>query len=81
MKIIKIGRSSHNDIVINDPTVSKTHCQIIQDDYGVYTLIDTGSSNGTFVNGIRRNGEIKLNYGDIVKLGNSFIPWESYFKN
>lgn len=81
MKILKIGRSSNNDIVINDPMVSKTHCQIIRDDYGRYTLIDTGSSNGTFINGIRRRGNISLNRGDIVKLGNSFIPWESYFNN
>ncbi len=81
MRIIKIGHSSNNDIVINDPTVSRTHCQIIQDDYGVFRLIDINSTNGTFVNGIRRQGEITLNRGDIIRIGNTTLPWESYFLN
>lgn len=81
MKIIKIGRSSHNDVVINDSYVSSSHCQIIQDDRGNFTLIDTNSSNGTYVNGVRRQGEVRLNPSDIVKIGHSTIPWQTYFNN
>lgn len=80
MKIIKIGRSSHNDIIIDDMQVSKTHCQIIEDN-GFFRLIDTNSTNGTYVNGIRRQGEIVLNRGDIIRIGNSTLPWEAYFEN
>lgn len=81
MKIVKIGRSSTNDVIVDDPTASAAHCQIIQDDYGKYTIIDTNSTNGTFVNGTKRHGEVKLNPNDIVKIGNTVLPWQAYFAN
>lgn len=81
MEIIKIGRSSQNDVVINDKYVSGSHCQIIKDDKGNFVLIDTNSSNGTFINGVQRRGEVRLNPSDIVKIGNTMLPWQSYFNN
>ncbi|MDR1882222.1 MAG: CD225/dispanin family protein [Prevotella sp.] len=81
MKIIKIGRSSGNDVVINDGQVSRTHCQIIKDDNGNYRLIDTNSANGTYVNGVQRHGEVRLNQSDIVRIGNTVLPWQTYFNN
>ena len=80
MKVVKVGRSSTNDIVIdNDSKVSRTHCQIILDDAGNFRLIDINSTNGTFVNGIRRQGEVFLNTNDIVRIGDTTLPWQSYF--
>lgn len=79
MKIVKIGRSSTNDVNVDDPLVSRAHCQIIKDDYGNYTIIDTNSLNGTFVNGTKRHGEVKLNPNDIVRIGNTTLPWQTYF--
>lgn len=81
MKIVKIGRSSSNDVNINDGQVSRSHCQIIQDDYGRFTLIDTNSTNGTYINGTRRHGEVRLNQSDIVRIGNTTLPWQTYFNN
>lgn len=81
MKIIKIGRSSSNDININDPLVSRVHCQIIHDDYGNFRLIDVNSKNGTFINGTKRHGEVRLNTSDIVRIGNTTLPWQTYFNN
>ena len=81
MKVIKIGRSSRNDVNINDPLVSKVHCQIIQDDYGNFRIIDTNSTNGTFINGTKRHGEVRLNTSDIVRIGNTTLPWQTYFNN
>lgn len=79
MKIITIGRSSSNDINLNDSLVSRTHCQIIQDDSGNFRLIDTNSKNGTYVNGTKRHGEIRLNKSDVVRIGNTTLPWQKYF--
>ena len=80
MRIINIGRSSNNDIVIsNDVKVSRTHCQIIQDDMGNFRLIDLNSANGTYINGVRRAGEVILNRSDIVRIGNTTLPWQAYF--
>ena len=79
MKVVKIGRSSSNDVNIDDPNVSRAHCQIIHNDYGDYILIDTNSTNGTFVNGTKRHGEVRLNPNDIVRSGNTTLPWQTYF--
>ena len=81
MEIIKIGRSSQNDVVINDQYVSGSHCQIIRDDKGNFILIDTNSANGTYVNGVLRHGEVRLNSYDTVKIGNTTLPWQTYFNN
>lgn len=80
MKIITIGRGAANDIVINDPQASRAHCQIIYGE-GVYTIVDLNSTNGTYVNGVRRTGSTRLNPNDIVRIGNSTLPWMSYFAN
>lgn len=81
MKVITVGRSHNNDVVIDDATVSRTHCQIIQDDNGGYSLIDTNSKNGVYVNGIKRHGNISLHKSDIVRIGNTTLPWRNYFSD
>jgi hypothetical protein len=81
MKVITIGRNPENDVVIKDSFVSRHHCQIIQDDNGNFRLADFGSSNKTFVNGQEIKGEVKINPNDIIRIGNSTLPWESYFFN
>jgi len=80
MRVITIGRSTGNNVVINDTLVSKSHCQIIQDSNGNYRLIDNNSTNGTYINGERRHGEVRLNQSDIIRIGNTTLPWQAYFK-
>ncbi|MDR1882217.1 MAG: FHA domain-containing protein [Prevotella sp.] len=79
MKVITIGRSRENDIVINDGRVSRNHLQIVKDNNGNYSVIDLGSSNGTFVNGERLTGTIRLQPNDKVQIGSTILPWQSYF--
>ena len=79
MKSITIGRGSENDVVVPDDCASRKHCQIIQDNDGRFRLIDFRTPNGTYVNGVKRHGEISLNETDRVKIGNSTVPWFSYF--
>jgi hypothetical protein len=49
---ITVGRSKNNDVVVDDPRVSKLHAYVTVAD-GSHTLIDAESSNGTFHNGVR----------------------------
>ncbi len=79
MKVITIGRSTENDVVINDPKVSRHHFQVIQHDDGHYTLSDFGSTNGTYVNGQKIRGEVYLHENDIVRVGNTTVPWRLHF--
>jgi hypothetical protein len=78
MKVILIGRSKDNDIVVNDDRVSRNHLQIVQNDTGGYSVVDLGSVNGTFVNGQRIASETHLQPGDVIKIGNTILPWQSY---
>lgn len=81
MRVITIGRSEENDAVIRDSHASRHHLQIIQHDDGHYTLADFGSTNGTYINGQKISGEVYLNKNDVVRIGNSTIPWRTYFEN
>jgi pSer/pThr/pTyr-binding forkhead associated (FHA) protein len=65
--IINIGRRMENDLVIDDPRVSRTHAQLrgIQ---GHYVLFDLSSTGGTFVNGSRIRETI-IYPNDTISLG------------
>ena len=79
MIVKTVGRGQDNSIVINDDKVSRTHLQMVQDDNGNISVVDVGSTNGTFVNGKRIVGETRLKSGDTVRIGDTSLPWQSYF--
>ena len=47
-----IGRKSDNNLVLTDPSVSRDHAVIVQEN-GVFVIVDRGSRHGTCVNGSR----------------------------
>jgi clan AA aspartic protease (TIGR02281 family) len=79
MNVITIGRHPKNDVAINDSKVSRHHLQIIQDDTGNFRVADFGSTNGTFVNGEKIQGEVPLYPNDMIRIGQTVLPWRSYF--
>ena len=81
MKVVTIGRGAQNDVDINDDTVSRHHCQIAQIDRDTFNIVDLGSANGTYVNGNLIKGPTVLNVNDIVRIGNTTLPWRRYFGN
>lgn len=81
MKIITVGRELGNDIVIGDSYVGRHHLELIKDEAGTYFVRDLNSTNGTFVNGQRITGEVPIDEHDIIRIGNTTLPWISYFVN
>lgn len=64
---VNIGRHDSNDIQLNAPTVTGKHA-IIRTEDKIMTIIDLGSTNGTFVNGEKVKQKV-LKSGDKIKLG------------
>ncbi|MFC4124791.1 FHA domain-containing protein [Nocardia rhizosphaerae] len=65
---LSIGRTSDNQIVVNDPLASRKHARLISSSEGL-VIEDLGSANGTFVNGHRQQRTV-LRERDIVTIGN-----------
>ena len=66
-----VGRDGRvTDYVPEDPRASRRHFSISVAPEGVY-LTDLGSSNGTYVNGVRVTDPIWLNDGDSIEYGRS----------
>ncbi len=70
-----VGSKEDCDIVVRDQKVSRLHCRLTFQN-GEYYLQDTGSRNGTFVNGARVMERVKVSSADVVTLGLSVrLPW------
>lgn len=66
--ISSLGRSEEADICIGDPNLSRVHARIVKEG-GAYMLIDSGSTNGTFVNDVRVSGAVRVDTGSRVRFG------------
>ncbi len=71
--LITVGRASDNDVIVDDPLVSRHHCQL-KLQHGAYGFVDLGSRNGSTVNG-QPVQEVALGPGDIVRIGNTSIEF------
>ena len=64
-----VGREEGLPIaLVGESTVSRRHAELVRDGATV-TLRDLGSTNGTFVNGAKVDGETTLSNGDDVQFG------------
>ncbi len=62
---IKIGRDTANDIIFAIDSVSANHAVLTYENSS-WKIVDCNSTNGTFVNGDRLNGEMSLRFGDVI---------------
>jgi pSer/pThr/pTyr-binding forkhead associated (FHA) protein len=67
MGINRLGRHSDNDIQIDHPTVSSTHCELSVEN-GVLVIRDCDSTNGTFYLG-EPVTELRLGVGETFRAG------------
>ncbi len=59
-------------LTLMDPRVSTEHAELVRDGDDVLVR-DLGSSNGTWVNGVRVEGEQQLESGDVIELGRTVL--------
>jgi adenylate cyclase len=79
--LFTVGRDYSSDLVLDDKVVSRNHAIIRQLGGGDYFVIDSGSSNGTYVNGSRITVPTKLRNGDVLSFGSlevTFVSGERY---
>ena len=73
---VTIGRASQNSVSIDgDEFASARHARIEPRRDGVW-VSDVGSTNGTFVNGVRIDRPRKLVSGDVVRAGETELRFE-----
>lgn len=66
-KEFQIGRSNSNDIVLDDPTVSRLHAKISYENEA-YWIEDLGSKNKTYLNNNELKSKTKLKDSDVVSI-------------
>ena len=73
---LSIGRGAENAIELRgDEFASATHARVEGRQDGAW-LVDRGSTNGTYVNGIRVDSPHRLTDGDVVRVGATQLRYE-----
>ena len=67
---IVVGRGADSDTQIQDPRLSRVHCEVVFNDQGS-TVVDRNGSGGTFVDGQQVEDSVSVSHGAILSIGES----------
>jgi hypothetical protein len=71
---VRIGRGYDNDVIVDDPYVAARHLRVFRDEAGQLVAEDTGSVNGTFVDGGRsRLTRIIVDGTKTIRIGQTYL--------
>jgi hypothetical protein len=73
---VTLGRSSDNDMNLGDDEFASAHHAKVEPRRDGVWVEDVGSTNGTFVNGVKLNRPQKLTPGDIIRVGETDLRFE-----
>jgi len=76
LPVLTIGRDKMNDIVLTDPLVSRNHAIIRLLGDEDYYLMDSGSANGSHINGNRIATPVMLQDGDRISIGSTLFNFQ-----
>lgn len=77
-RVVYIGRGDENQVKLAASYASHRHARIILRE-GKYFLEDLGSTNGTYINGVRITEPVMLREGDLIRAAGvtlRFVRWE-----
>jgi DNA-binding SARP family transcriptional activator len=69
---VLIGRQQDCDLVLPDEQASRRHARVTADGDG-YVLEDVGSTNGTYLDGSRVAGPVRLTDGNRIEIGHCVV--------
>jgi hypothetical protein len=74
---VTVGRASQNDLELGgDEFASARHARFEPRRDGIW-VEDVGSTNGTYVNGVRLDGPKRLKPGDVVRIGETDLRFDT----
>jgi hypothetical protein len=73
---LSIGRGGENQVRIDDEYASSSHAQVEARRDGAWVQ-DIGSTNGTFVNGLKLTRPRKLTAGDVLRVGETELRYDT----
>jgi HD-GYP domain-containing protein (c-di-GMP phosphodiesterase class II) len=75
-RLLRVGRSKHVEVELEDASISRRHAEIALSESG-WVVRDTGSTNGTFLNGTRvGRADRKIRQHDLIQCGNLVLVVE-----
>lgn len=74
--MIMIGRGADCQLLLDDDYVSTRHARVVAGDSGLY-IEDLGSTNGTYVNGMRITAPTTITLQDTVRIGKTVLKLET----
>ena len=80
---LSVGRTKENDLWLDDESVSKIHAALILNSEKHLVVADTGSTNGTFINGerIAYGRAFAVQAGDKLRFGTVEVALEHIFED
>lgn len=74
--MIMIGRGADCHLLLDDDYVSTRHARVVAGETGIY-IEDLGSTNGTYVNGMRITAPTSITLQDTVRIGKTVLKLET----
>jgi hypothetical protein len=74
---VTLGRSSDNDLELGDDEFASAHHARVEPRRDGVWVQDVGSTNGTFVNGMKLDSPRKLAPGDVIRVGETDLRFEA----
>jgi ABC-type multidrug transport system ATPase subunit/pSer/pThr/pTyr-binding forkhead associated (FHA) protein len=78
---LTVGRNQDCDVILGHNSISRNHATIEKKGPNSFVLTDLGSLNGTFVNGRRVNGSIKVDQNDSIIIGRFQLSLSGHVKD